>query len=211
MAKAPQGILGGIRGKIGNVVGSNWKGIAVLKSMPLSVANPKTAAQTAQRGKMASCVVAARALLASLITTFWNPFAQYMSGYNKFVKENIDAFSTAGFVNFASFFSMRGSLVGAEVSSVAADSSDSEITVNWSDNAGTGDALATDEVVIVVYNETQDYWLVSNAGVTRDAATATVSDSTMATDDVLHIYTGFARPDVSKVSDSVYNTTTVIA
>ena len=43
-----QGILGGFSGKVANVVGTSWKGIAVIKAMPLSVANPKTAGQVAQ-------------------------------------------------------------------------------------------------------------------------------------------------------------------
>ncbi|MCB1863960.1 MAG: hypothetical protein KDG50_00890, partial [Chromatiales bacterium] len=94
MARIKQGILGGLSGKIANVVGSSWKGIAVLKSLPLSVANPNTAAQQAQRGAMTQIVAAARILLAALIQVYWNPFAQQMSGYNDFVKTNIATFTT---------------------------------------------------------------------------------------------------------------------
>ena len=211
MAKAPQGILGGIRGKIGNVVGSNWKGIAVLKSMPLSVANPKTAGQVAQRGKMTQAVKAGRALLAALITTYWNPFAQYMSGFNKFISENIATFTTAGFTTFADFYSMRGSLVGAIVTGVGADDSDNTIGLTWTDNSGTGDALGTDEVVVVVYNANQDYWLVDAGNAVRSDGSLNINDSNMSTGDELKVYTAFSRPDVSKVSDSVYNAVTVQA
>ena len=211
MAKAPQGILGGIRGKIGNVVGSNWKGIAVLKSMPLSVANPKTAGQVAQRGKMTQAVKAGRALLAALITTYWNPFAQYMSGFNKFISENIATFTTAGFTTFADFYSMRGSLVGAIVTGVGADDSDNTIGLTWTDNSGTGDALGTDEVVVVVYNANQDYWLVDAGNAVRSDGSLNITDSNMSTGDELKVYTAFSRPDVSKVSDSVYNAVTVQA
>ena len=45
MAKVRQGILGGFRGRVGNIVGTGWKGIAVMKSLPLTVANPRTAGQ----------------------------------------------------------------------------------------------------------------------------------------------------------------------
>jgi len=211
MAKAPQGILGGIRGKIGNVVGSNWKGIPVLKSMPLSVANPKTAGQVAQRGKMRNAVKAGRALLAALITIYWNPFAQYMSGYNLFIKENIDAFATSGFVNFSSFYSTRGSLVGAVVTSATADDSDNLITVEYNDNSGTGDALGTDELVLTVYNASTDTWNVYNNGDLRDAGSATFANAVMSAGEDLKFYTSFVRPDASKVSDSVYNAVTVVA
>ena len=100
MGVIKQGILGGFSGKVANVVGSSWKGVAVIKSLPLSVANPNTAGQQAQRGAMTTCVEAARVLLPVLITLFWNRFAQGMSGFNAFVKQNIATFLTAGFTDF---------------------------------------------------------------------------------------------------------------
>ena len=211
MGVIKQGILGGFSGKVANVVGSSWKGIAVIKSLPLSVANPNTAGQQAQRGAMTQIVLAARLLLASLIQVYWNPFAQQMSGYNAFVKENIDTFTTAGFTTFASFFSMRGSLLGVVIGSIVADDSANTITVPWTDNSGTSDALATDEMVFTVYNETQDYWLVDAGNAIRSDATYAIPDANMVAGDKVHVYIGASRPDVSKVSDSVYGTTTVIA
>ena len=211
MGVIKQGILGGFSGKVANVVGTSWKGIAVIKSLPLSVANPKTSAQQAQRGAMTSAVAAARILLAALITVYWNPFAQRMSGYNAFISENIDTFTTAGFTGFANFFSMRGSLLGVSLGSITADDSANTITVPWTDNSGTSDALATDEMVFVVYNETQKYWLVDAGNAVRSDATYAIPDSQMATGDTVHVYVGCSRPDISKVSDSAYATGSVVA
>ena len=59
MGVIKQGILGGFSGKVANIVGSSWKGIPVIKSLPLSVANPQTAAQTTQRNKLKGVVEAA--------------------------------------------------------------------------------------------------------------------------------------------------------
>ena len=42
MGKISQGILGGFSGKVGNVVGGNWKGIDYMRVRPASVANPQT-------------------------------------------------------------------------------------------------------------------------------------------------------------------------
>lgn len=209
MGVIKQGILGGFSGKVANVVGSSWKGIAVLKSLPLSVANPKTAGQVAQRGAMTSIVAASRLLLAALIQPYWNPFAQKQSGYNKFVSENIATFTTAGFVTFGSFFSMRGSLLGVVTSGGSASAGSSTITLNWTDNSGTSDALATDDMVVTVYNETQDYWTSQVAGDTRDAESNDITDANMAQNDELHVYVGMSRPDISKVADSFYEAITV--
>jgi len=209
MGVIKQGILGGFSGKVANVVGSSWKGIAVLKSLPLSVANPNTAGQQAQRGAMTTIVAASRILLASLLQPYWNPFSQRMSGYNAFVKENIDTFATAGFTVFADFFSMRGSLLGVVVSSATAVDGDDEIIVNWTDNSGNADALATDDLVITVYNATTNVWLVDAGNAQRDDATITIANTVMVAGDLLKIYTGVSRPDISKVSDSVFTAVTV--
>lgn len=211
MGVIKQGILGGFSGKVANVVGSSWKGIAVLKSLPLSVTNPNTAGQQAQRGKMSSIVAAARILLAALIQPYWNPFAQKQSGYNAFVSANIDTFATSGFATFADFFSMRGSLLGIVTGTITSDDSSNTITITWTDNSGTSDALATDEMVFVVYNESQDYWLVDAGNAVRSDATYAIPDTTMATGDSLHIYSSASRPNIDKVADSVYDSSTVVA
>ena len=54
MGKIKQGILGGFRGKVGNVIGGNWKGIDYMRVKPASVANPKTVGQVGQRNKFSA-------------------------------------------------------------------------------------------------------------------------------------------------------------
>lgn len=204
MATIKQGILGGISGKIGNVVGSSWKGIAVLKSLPLSVSNPNTAGQQAQRGAMTGIVAVARILLAALITPYWNPFSQRMSGYNAFVKENIATFVGTVFTNFSSFYTSRGSLLGVPAVVGVSTAAGNTTTLTWTDNSGTADALATDEAIGVIYNETQDYWIVDAGSETRDNASLVIADPNVAQNDEVHCYLSFSRPNNSKVSDSVY-------
>lgn len=48
MGKINQGILGGFSGKVGNVIGGNWKGIDYMRVKPASVANPQTEGQVNQ-------------------------------------------------------------------------------------------------------------------------------------------------------------------
>lgn len=90
MGVIKRGILGGFSGRIGNVVGSSWKGIAVVKSLPLSVANPQTTGQTTQRNKFGYLVATASALLSYLVKPFWDRWASQMSGYNAFIQANIE-------------------------------------------------------------------------------------------------------------------------
>jgi hypothetical protein len=209
MGVIKQGILGGFSGKVGSVVGSSWKGIAVMKAKPLSVTNPQTAAQTAQRDKMKGIVAVARILLAALIQPYWNPFAQKQSGYNAFVSENIDTFVGDVFTDYANFYSTRGALLGVVVSGVVASAAGNTITVTWTNNTGTADALGTDEMIFVVYNATQDYWIVDAGNDTRAGSPYAIPDAVMVAADALKVYTSCSRPNYSKVSDSVYNAVAV--
>ena len=44
MGTISKGILGGFSGKVGTVIGGNWKGIDYMRSIPASVSNPRTPA-----------------------------------------------------------------------------------------------------------------------------------------------------------------------
>ena len=62
-----QGILGGVSGRVGNVIGSSWEGIPVLKSRPLSVANPRTTQQVHYRDRLTKLVAIASSINSSII------------------------------------------------------------------------------------------------------------------------------------------------
>ena len=115
MAVIKRGILGGFSGKIGNVVGTSWKGIAVMKVKPLSVANPRTVKQVAQRTKFKGVVLAGSNLLINIVKPLWDANAQRMSGFNDFIRNNVEAFSSAGVLDVASFVPSLGKLEVQEI------------------------------------------------------------------------------------------------
>lgn len=92
MGTIKRGILGGFKNKVGSVIGSSWKGIDTMRSMPLSVANPRTAKQIAVRGNFKTLVVAASSVNSTLIRPYWSRFAKQMTGANAFIRENYSAF-----------------------------------------------------------------------------------------------------------------------
>ena len=87
-----RGILGGVANKIGNVVGSSWKGIATLRSLPLSVANPNTLAQRTNRNSFSIMSKLGSDVLATVCQPLWNRDAKQMSGFNAYVMNNKRAF-----------------------------------------------------------------------------------------------------------------------
>lgn len=87
-----RGILGGVANKIGNVVGSSWKGIATLRSLPLSVANPNTLAQRNNRSTFSVMSKLGSEVLTTVCQPMWNRDAKQMSGFNAYVMYNKLAF-----------------------------------------------------------------------------------------------------------------------
>lgn len=88
MGVIKQGILGGFQNKVGAVIGSNWKGIATMRSRPISVANPRTGKQVTVRSEFSTLVKMASALNATLIRPYWSRFAQKKTGANAFISAN---------------------------------------------------------------------------------------------------------------------------
>lgn len=126
-----RGILGGFSNKIANVVGSSWKGIATMRSLPLSVANPRTTSQVANRNSFTYFSKLGSGLLGSVVQPLLNRDAKYMSGFNKFIKLNKDIYDSEGFENWKSLavisdgnlsasISTANALVGASTVSITA-------------------------------------------------------------------------------------------
>jgi len=210
MAKIKQGILGALSGKIGNVVGASWKGIAYLKSLPASVANPKTAGQITQRTAFTAIVLVASNQLTRIVKPLWDRFAQYESGYNAFVSANIKCFVGNVFTHFSDFVIARGKLVGFDHESFGATVGAFKIDLDWVDNTGEGDALASDVAYVTAYNETNDEWAVTGSFDQRVSLTADCSFPTaLSAGDIIHVYAAFRRADGTSVSDSIYLTGSV--
>lgn len=155
MSKIPQGILGGMSGKIGGVVGSSWKGINVLKTKPLSVANPNTAEQIAQRTKFSNSVGFAKQILSDYIKPLWDRFAGQMSGFNAFIKANITEFEDEIPLSSGDFVLGQGRMAATAIDSIEANALDQIVTISWTDDAGNGFKLSEDEVFAIAVNETK--------------------------------------------------------
>lgn len=210
MAKIKQGILGGFSGKVANVVGSSWKGIAVMKSLPLSVANPQTAAQVAQRLKMTNVVAFSKEILATVIKPLRDRFAVQQSGYNTFVSDNIALFATALPTTFADLEIASGKMASTAIGNLVGAASQATVAVSWTDDSGTGFKLAGDFAYVVGINETNGEIASIGGSNSRDEESTTITfDSNLTVADDIHCYLNFLRDDGTVVSDTSYMTDTV--
>lgn len=211
MAIIKRGILGGFSKKIGNVVGSSWKGIAYMKSLPLSVANPRTSAQVAQRSKFANVSAFASSLLTQIVKPLWDRFAQMQSGYNAFVQKNIDLFANALPSPFADLIISQGKMAATSINTVVEEITGDVVGLTWVDDSDEGFKLATDVAYALVINETQNIFVGgSNTAVRGDLLIELELSEECDENDVLHVYLAFARADGTIVSNSSYKTVVVV-
>jgi hypothetical protein len=210
MARMYQGILGGLSGKIGNVVGSSWKGIPVLKTKPLSVANPKTTAQVAQRTAMTACTYYASAFNSSIIKPLWDRFASKMSGYNAFVQANIGEFTDKTTANWANIKTSQGKMVAVEIEDVDITAGTTTLTVTFPSTLLDAYAQSTDKAYLCAINSaTGDVALPATASTRADGAAYALFRNEVAATNQIKVYVAFKRVDGTVVSDSAYDTFTV--
>jgi Family of unknown function (DUF6266) len=210
MARMYQGILGGLSGKIGNVIGSSWKGIPVLKTKPLSVANPQTTAQVAQRTAMTACTFYASLLNSGVIKPLWDRFASKMSGYNAFVQANVDKFTSKLVADWADIVTSKGKMVAVAMEDADALSGDTGLTATFPSSLPDAYSASSDKVYLCAINSsTGDVAVPGAASVRADGAGYAVFRNNLAVGNVIKIYLAFKRVDGTIVSDSSYKTYTV--
>lgn len=211
MAIIPQGILGGVKNKIGSVVGSSWKGIPVLKSKPLSVANPRTAGQVSQRDAFKLASEIGSQILASWIKPFWDRSASKMSGYNSWVQSNVSFMAGGVIADYSQLIMSNGKLTAASSVALVADDSSNSITITPTTGTLNQFSASTDIAQAVYFNVNKNYWIVTGNLGARSASPYSVTDASMTAGDVLHVWLAFKRSDLTYVSPSTYQTTTVVA
>lgn len=215
MATIKQGILGAFSGKVAGVVGSSWKGIPVMKSLPPSVANPKTAKQIEQRSRMSACTAFSQSVLAEVIKPLNDRFASRMSGFNAFTSRNIASFEGGTLSKpedlKISPIGNKAQLVDAIAAEAKITKKNAAISVDWSSDAGTGKALATDIPYMVVYNRNTKKSFGFVIPVTRADNNFFVAlpDDEFSPDDVIDVWLAFLRADGTVVFETAYGTATI--
>lgn len=206
MAVIKRGILGGFQGKIGNVVGTSWKGISVMKAMPLSVANPRTAGQVAQRSAFTIVSQLGSKILATIIKPLNDRFAQEESGYNLFLRRSISAFVGTGFDLPQNIEIARGKLDLNGITAVTELPGNDGVQIAWTSTAGTGNALVGDESYVLILDEVAN---VVYAGQRLDRGTAgnqleQIYFPGYVSGQPYYIYLAWRRQDGSMVSNTSY-------
>lgn len=154
MGVIKQGILGGFQNKVGAVIGSNWKGIATMRSRPISVANPRTGKQVAIRSEFSTLVKMASALNATLIRPYWSRFAQKKTGANAFISANYGKLAGVPATIPDRMILSQGKLDGLADLNTSVNSGDVQLA--WDESALGVYGAASDKVSVFAVNGTID-------------------------------------------------------
>lgn len=196
-----RGILGGFSNRVGNVVGSSWKGIATMRVLPLSVANPRTAAQINVRKNFSGITRLASELLTSIVKPLNDRFAVRMSGYNLFIQRNSKAFKDDGTFDPLALTLSHGRLSAPVIESVTAVGN--AVGVEFASSLSSSMDLSSDKVyALVVDSATGEVLGTSSGEVDRSDGELNVGISKSAAS--MTAYLSFLRADGTEVSPSSY-------
>jgi len=205
MAKLKESVVGVLVGKIGQVVGSTWKGISVLRVLPAKIANPKTDKQLTQRQKWAVTMHFLQPLSQFLELGF-RSYAVGMTGINAAMQYNIKNALTGSWPNIAIDYPnalvAKGNLAGA-LNAVASSTVAGTVKFDWDDNSGEIGASSTDKTLLVIYNPSQNQAVTVNELAERADGTQTVTVPDSFSGDLVQCYMAFIAED-GTVSNSAF-------
>ncbi|UKM63890.1 DUF6266 family protein [Flavobacteriaceae bacterium GSB9] len=206
MGKIAQGILGGLSGKVGNVIGGSWKGIDYLRIKPSSVANPRTVGQVNQRNKFAVTLEYLQPNIAFIQKGYKN-YAVKKTEFNaamSYVLNNAITGIEPNFnVDYATALLSRGNLSSALNPGTDLTTA-GQVTFTWDDNSTEGNANATDKAMLLVYNPTKKESISQLEGAARTVGTEIVNIPATYTGDNVELFMAFISEDGSQLSNSVY-------
>lgn len=201
MGKIKKGILGGFSGKVGNVIGSSWKGISYMRSMPQNVAQTRSAAQSAQKERFARVIGFLQPITAYLRVGY-NGVKEHQSAFNSAVSYVIKQAMTNESITYSKVLVSHGNLT--PLTEASATKSDGKIAFAWTNNTGQGNAQATDLTMPLVYNVTKKEAVYATHGATRAEGKVDVTIPTTWSADHLEFYLGLVSDNGLYPANSLY-------
>lgn len=178
MAQFNKGILGGFSGKVGTVVGVNWRGLNVMRSLPAKKKRIASSAQATQRAKFA---LAARFLapLRPVTAKYYGSNQGARSRTNMAMSHQLaETITEIGENQYAIDYS-KVVLAKGDLPQVAMDSiafADNTLTFAWKANENNGAAQADDRVVFIIYSKLASaFVLVLDNTYTRSSERASIA------------------------------------
>ena len=205
MGKISQGILGGLSGKVGNIIGGSWKGIDYIRIKPSSVANPRTPGQVNQRNKFSATIEFLQPNK-DFLNVGYKAFAIKKTAFNSAMSNVLSNAITGIAPNFTVDYSLallsKGNLSTPLNGSVDLATAN-QVTFNWDDNSADGNADTTDKSMVLAYNPSKKESIYILDGAARSITSQLLTLPTSYSGDTIQLFMAFVSEN-GVVSNSVY-------
>lgn len=204
MGTIQKGILGGFSGKVGSVIGGNWKGIDYMRGVASKRSFVPSPKQLEQQLKFALMMRFLQPMAALLAVSF-SDYAVKKTGINSAFAYNFSNAITGIFPDFVIDYSKalvsRGNLPNVLGPSVVSGAG-SVLTWSWNDSSS-ADTKPTDQAILVAYCPEIKQAIFTVAGGARSALTADLNLLAFKSQAV-ETYIGFIAADGRRTSASIF-------
>ena len=162
MGSYSKGANGTFSGKVGSVVGSSWRSIDYLKSLPKKTTKQATAEQIAQRARFALAPLYLRPIKDILNIGFGDKKLNKITGYNAAVKVFLTQVVTGKnpdyTIDFSKMVMSKGSL--SVFHGLAANLDAANLVLKWKNIVNKYNAFVDDSLLVILFNETKMMYLI---------------------------------------------------
>lgn len=206
MGSINKGILGGFSGKVGSVVGANWRGKDIMRSVPKPSSKEPTEKQVLQRAKF------------KLAVSFLQPVKSIQKEYfgvasgsksrsdmavSYTMQQAVDTASGSPELIFNKVLITKGDLAGFQNPEVEVQQ-DETLELSWSDNSSQGNASATDVANAVCYSEDLKSFEIYEVLALRSAMGASIVLPQFYAGKEIHLWMFFRNEKKTLACNSVY-------
>ncbi|MBS2214023.1 hypothetical protein KEM09_21625 [Carboxylicivirga mesophila] len=204
MGRFIKGIMGGFSGKVGNIVGGNWRGISYMRSLSERRNYTPTEKQLMQRARFAYAVSFLQPIHPVVRVGYRNQASQQSplnAALAHVLKKVVEGEYPDYRINYASLEMAKGLLPGPQHPAVQLQ--DQTLTFTWRDGAAILKDYGDNQVLLLAIGD-GIYPSYSIGEAVRNDGQATLAIPDAQTGTVLHTYLAFLAVNGNSVSNSYY-------
>lgn len=208
MAEFINGANGSFTGKVGSVVGSNWRDINYIRGVGKRSKKAPSQAQLEQQAKFALIIGFLGQLKDLLNASFGGGKTGRATAYNLAVQYNLKSAVIGSYplfsIDYSKLLLSKGSLALPAFASIEAETA-GEIKVSWDPTPNEFNGGESDKVSILLYNSDKNLFMSNSlAPALRSDGTIDIEIPESYTGDKLHGFLYLVTPEKGKLSNSFY-------
>ncbi|MEN9336829.1 MAG: hypothetical protein RLZZ500_1816 [Bacteroidota bacterium] len=206
MATYQKGILGPFAGKVGTVIGANWRGKEILRSLPRKSGKKPSLLQMQQRMKFTAVTEFLTPFNPILIRFYGGDEGEKTRGNKAFayhIKDALEFVDPDYVIQYEKVILSRGTLPALENVTVTPEANQT-VTLTWTDNSAQVLAASTDRVFIGIYALENGQSVCNLSVALRGATTGSLVLPVSFVGKTIHLWIGVSNVSEEDCSTSTY-------